>query len=152
MSEHTTRTVHVRRLDGYRFEVEFAQVADGSRLHTDEGAPLGGGQGPTPNDLVAAAVGNCLAASLLMCLQKSRATVHELAADVEMTVGRNEQGRLRIQGMDVRLRPTLGLEDGPKMDRCRELFERFCTVTESVRQGIPVDVTVETTVTAGSGA
>jgi uncharacterized OsmC-like protein len=143
--------VHIRRIDGYKFEVEFAPEAAG-RLTTDEGAPLGGGEGPTPNDLVAAAVGNCLAASLVMCLQKSRATIQDLAADVELKVGRNEKGRLRIQGIDVRLRPTLGPDDGPKMDRCRGMFEQFCTVTESVRQGIPVEVTLDTTIAAGSVA
>lgn len=152
MSEHTTRTIHVRRLDGFRFEVEFANPEATGSLTTDESAPLGAGQGPTPNDLVGAAVGNCLAASLLMCLQKSRATVQELAADVDLRVGRNEKGRLRIEGIDVRLRPTLGPEDGPKLDRCRGLFEQFCTVTESVRQGIPVEVTLETTLAAGTAS
>jgi uncharacterized OsmC-like protein len=91
---------------------------------------------------VAAAVGNCLSASLLMCLQKSRAAVGGIEATVTARMERNERGRIRIAGFDVEVRPTIGPDDAPKLERCRGLFEEFCTVTASIRQGIPVHVTV----------
>lgn len=34
-------------------------------------------------------------------------------------------------------------EGRERMGRCLEIFESFCTVTESVRQGIDVKVSVE---------
>jgi hypothetical protein len=39
--------------------------------------------------------------------------------------------------------PTVGAEMREKMGRCLELFESFCTVTQSVRHGIEVTVAVE---------
>jgi hypothetical protein len=32
--------------------------------------------------------------------------------------------------------------DAGRLKRCEQLFEDFCTVTSSVRQGIPVNVSV----------
>jgi len=107
----------------------------------DEPPPLGEGAGPNAARLVAAAVGNCLAASLLYCLQRARAEVDELTVSVSGTLCRNEEGRLRIGSLTVELRPALA--DGEAaLQRCLPLFERFCVVTESVRQGIPVSVRV----------
>ena len=91
---------------------------------------------------MAAAVGNCLSASLLFCLQKSRAELEgEVATTVTGRVERNERGRLRLAGLDVQIRlPVAGEERAVR--RCLGLFEDFCVVTESVRSGIPVEVEV----------
>jgi organic hydroperoxide reductase OsmC/OhrA len=116
-------------------------------LLLDEPAPLGEGTGPNASRLVAAAAANCLAASLLFCLRKSRVDVKGLHAEVEARLARNEKGRLRIGGLSVTLRPELGgsgaASGGAPLGRCLELFEDFCLVTQSLRQGIPVDVTIE---------
>ena len=54
---------------------------------------------------------------------------------------RNEQGRFRIGSIDVELVPELS--DAITADcAMRRLFEDFCIVTASVRQGIPVNVSV----------
>jgi hypothetical protein len=40
--------------------------------------------------------------------------------------------------------PTIeGDAANPRMGRCLDIFEQFCIVTQSVRQGIQVDVRVE---------
>jgi hypothetical protein len=46
---------------------------------------------------------------------------------------------------DTRVRTTLEREQGyrSRMARCLDLFESFCTVTESVRHGIDVSVKVQ---------
>ena len=119
-----------------------------SELVTDEPPPLGTGQGPDPSRLLAAAIGNCLAASLLFCLGRAHLSVRGLEAAVEMTIGRNDQGRLRVQGVSVQLTPLVTPEVKARMGRCMELFESFCTVTESVRRGIDVRVSVEPEVAA----
>jgi len=36
----------------------------------------------------------------------------------------------------------VGEEDVARLERCASLFEDFCVVTESVRKGIPVNVSV----------
>jgi len=141
-AEEQPFTLSLTLQDGYAFSVDFGE--DGiSALLTDEPAPLGTGRGPNPMRLLAAAVGSCLGASLLFCLRKSRVEVRGLRTSVEGTVVRNERGRLRIGEIRVRLAPDVAPEQRERMSRCLELFEDFCTVTQSIRQGIAVNVEVE---------
>ena len=128
--------------DGYAFTVDFGEGA-GPPLVVDELPPLGEANGPNPARLLAAAVGSCLSASLLFCLRKSRIEVSQLHTTVETTIARNERGRLRIGGMRVRLAPEVTAEQRARMGRCLDLFQDFCIVTESVREGIAVEVEVE---------
>ena len=133
-------TVHVELEEGYRFRVDFG---DGRGvLLMDEPAPLGDGSGPNAAAVLGAAVANCLSASLLFCLRKARVEVRSLGADVEVTSSRNERGRLRVSGVRVQLHPDLAPGNEGRVGRCLELFEDFCVVTEAVRGGIEVDVTV----------
>ncbi len=128
--------------DGYEFDTDF-ELPGVDGLLLDEPAPLGSGAGPNASRVLAAAVGNCLGASLLFCLRRARVPVDGMRVHVDAALGRNEQGRLRIDGIDVRLEPTVALEDRVRMERCLGIFEDFCIVTQSVRGGIDVDVSVE---------
>ena len=128
--------------DNYQFNVRFDQP-DETDLVVDEAPPLGDGLGPNPARLLGAAVGSCLSASLLFCLRKAHINVEQLKTTVHGTIVRNEQGRYRIGGLSVRLEPGLATEDWDRSRRCREIFEDFCTVTESVRHGIEVDVSLD---------
>jgi organic hydroperoxide reductase OsmC/OhrA len=133
--------ISLQRETGFHFRVRFR---DGRipELLTDEPPPLGDGAGPSPTALLAAAIANCLAASLLYCLNRARLEPAALTAEAEVTLHRNEQGRLRVHGVRVTLAPSVDDEARAKMARCLEVFESFCTVTESVRQGFPVEVEV----------
>lgn len=135
-------TIALSLRDGYAFNVEFD---DGEMppLVVDEQPPLGEANGPNPARLLAAAVGSCLSASLLFCLRKSRVEITQLRTTVDGTIVRNERGRLRIGGLRVRLAPDVTPEQRERMGRCLDLFQDFCIVTESVRDGIAVDVDVE---------
>jgi organic hydroperoxide reductase OsmC/OhrA len=93
--------------------------------------------------LLAAAIGNCLAASLLFCMDRARLPVKGLEAVVDLALGRNAEGRLRVQQVEVRLIPAVTPATRERMGRCLDIFESFCTVTESVRHGIDVKVSVE---------
>jgi organic hydroperoxide reductase OsmC/OhrA len=92
--------------------------------------------------VLAAAVGNCLAASFTFCFRKVHLQIDDLTAHATAHVVRNEQGRFRVGGIDVTLEPELPEMDRGRFARCEALFEDFCVVTESVRRGIPVNVTV----------
>lgn len=133
-------TVELRQESGYRFANRFGP--DMPVVFADEPPPLGTGTGPSPMQLLAAAVGNCLAASLLFALKKFKQSPEPIQAVASATEGRNEQKRLRVQRLHVRLTlgvPARGLQN---LDRVLDQFEEYCTVTQSVRQGIPVDVEV----------
>jgi uncharacterized OsmC-like protein len=106
----------------------------------DEPAPLGADAGPGPSQLLAAAVANCLCASLLFCARKARVETGRIRADVTASYVRNESGRLRIGNMRVQLDPDF--PDPATAGRCLEIFEEFCIVSQSVRQGIPIEVEI----------
>lgn len=127
--------------DGYAFDVDFRQSGT-NLLRVDEPPPLGAGSGPNPVRLLAAAVGNCMGASLLFCLQRSRTTVSDLRVDVSGTIERNERGRFRVTQMQVHLHPTVAAGGEHAFERCLGLFEDFCIVGQSVRQGIDLHVEV----------
>jgi uncharacterized OsmC-like protein len=134
--------VSLVREDGYRFRIRCG--ANGAAtIITDEPPPLGAGAGPDPTALLAAAVGSCLASSLLFCMQKAHLEVRDFEAEVSTTMVRDPSGRLRIGGIQVAMKPTVSAETRERMGRCLELFESFCTVTQSVRRGIEVTVAVE---------
>jgi organic hydroperoxide reductase OsmC/OhrA len=126
---------------GYQFSVDFEQ--DGvPTLLTDEPPPLGEGAGPNPARMLAAAVGNCMSASLKFCLDRAHIEVLDMSARVEGTMIRNERGRLRIGSMRVRLEPVVDPADVERMRRCLDMFEDFCIVGQSVRDGIDMSVDV----------
>ena len=49
----------------------------------------------------------------------------------------------RIGGAAARIARDVAPEDRLRIGRCMGLFKDFCVVTQSVRGGIPVDVSVE---------
>jgi organic hydroperoxide reductase OsmC/OhrA len=83
-----------------------------------------------------------MSASLKFCLERSRIEVLDMTARVEGTMVRNERGRFRIDSLRVRLEPVVAPADVERMGRCLEMFEDFCIVGQSVRQGIDVGVEV----------
>jgi uncharacterized OsmC-like protein len=143
MAEERTQTVCVSLKEGYQFTASFGGLPGGGPIGLDEPAPLGEGQAPNATALLAAAVGNCLAASLLFCLRRSHLSVDKLESKVTARVARNEAGRLRIAGIEVELSPGLSSQEAARLARCQAVFEDFCVVTESVRHGIPVTVAVK---------
>jgi uncharacterized OsmC-like protein len=132
--------VLLKQQGDYRFALQFASEAP--VLFSDEPPPLGQGAGPSPVQLLAAAIGNCLADSLVFALRKFKQPAEPVSATAEPVVGRNEQNRLRVQRVEVRLTLGAPAEALDHLDRALAQFEDFCTVTQSVRQAFPVVVEV----------
>jgi len=141
MSEEKTFRVEVEQEKDFVFKVDFGlEGIEG--LIMDEPEPVGGGTGPNAERLIAAAIGNCLSASLLFCLRKSKGEVSGMKADVEGVVARNEEGRWRIRELNVELTPETEGEGEKQLERCIGIFEQFCVASQSIRQGIPINVKV----------
>lgn len=141
MSEERNFSVSLRRREGFRFEVDFG-LEGVEPLIMDEPEPVGADSGPNAGKVLAAAMGNCLTASLLFCLQKARAEVGEIETNVEGVMRRNEEGRWRIAEIDVEISPEVGEGYDPQYRRCLGLFEDFCIISKSIEQGIPINVKV----------
>lgn len=136
----TAVSVSLQQQADYRFEIRFG--SDLPVLIADEPAPLGKGEGPSPAQLLCASVGNCLSDSLLFALRKFKQAPEPLGCEVQAEVGRNPEGRLRILGIHATIRLGVAASTLQHLDRALAQFEAFCTVTQSVRQAIPVRVTV----------
>ena len=135
-------TIHVRlqQKQDYQFDIHFGGAVP--VLTGDEPAPLGAGQGPSPVQLLAAAVGNCLSDSLLFALRKFKQAPEPITCDVTAEVGRNAEERMRVLGIRAVLTVGVPAASLEHLDRVLSQFESYCTVTQSVGQGIPVNVQV----------
>lgn len=136
----TTVSVFLKQQVDYRFQIDFGNGV--AHLLADEPPPLGKGEGPSPAQLMCAAVGNCLSDSLLFALRKFKQAPEPLQCEVQAEVGRNPEGRLRILGIHATIHLGVAAAGLQHLDRALAQFEEFCTVTQSVRQGLPVRVTV----------
>lgn len=138
----TRAVTNIELVNNYRFRVRFDDEAK-TELTMDEPRPVGEGAGPNASRVLAAAVGNCLSASLLFCLRKARVDVAAIRSTATATVARNEEGYWRIEKLDILLEPDVKTDDKSNMRRCLEIFENYCVVTGSVRKGIEVNVEVK---------
>lgn len=125
----------------YRFEARFDDPGIPVLL-TDELKPLGGNAGPSPVRLLAVAVANCLAASLLFAMRKFKNNPGPLRAVATVQMVRNPQNRLRVGRIAVDVHLGAVASAITQLDRALGQFEDFCVVTQSVRLAFPVDVRV----------
>ncbi|MEZ4227155.1 MAG: OsmC family protein [Polyangiaceae bacterium] len=131
----------VEQVSGYEFRVRFdkEQYAE---LMLDEPAPLGRDVAPNAARILAAAVANCLSASLVFCLSRKKIQLEDIKTRVHVELVRNEKRRLRIGKIAVTLHPKIAAELS-EFQECLGVFEDFCVVTQSVREGLKVDVQVQ---------
>jgi uncharacterized OsmC-like protein len=134
-------TLTVERIQNFEFRVRFDKP-EFPEWTLDEPSPLGEDIGPNATRALAAAIGNCLSASLMFCLQRSKLMVDSVKAEVTPTTARNEEGRWRIHHIDVKILIRTTEDDQKRFQRCADIFENYCIVTSSVRQGIPVNVEI----------
>lgn len=132
--------VQLKQKQDYQFDIHFG--GDVPMVMGDEPAPLGAGQ--TAGSLR----GNCLPTppaterATGLALRKFKQAPEPLSCDVHAQVGRNAEGRLRV--LEIRAVLTLGVPASSleHLDRVLNTFESYCTVTQSVGQGISVVVEV----------
>ena len=133
-------SIRIRQIEAYAFRIDFGESF--VPLLTDEPEPIGGGTGPSPEQVLIAAVSNCLCASLAFALGKYRQEGGGVSAEAIGRVARNAEGRLRLVGIEVDIALGASAESMDRLDRVLAQFEQFCTVSESVKAGVPVAVAV----------
>jgi len=137
----TEFTITMEQIADFEFRVRFDNP-NHADLDLDEPAPLGKDRAPNAARILAAAIGNCLSASFLFCARKAKVNPGLMETHVKARIARTEKGRLRIAGIEVEIDPRVADADKQRTLRCLDLFEDYCLVTQSVRQGIPIQVTV----------
>ena len=139
MTEKTI-TVNLQQQSNYRFEINFDNNIP--VLISDEPSPLGTGIGPSPVQLLCESVGNCLSDSLLFAFRKFKQAPEPIHCEVQAFVARNPQGRVRVLKIDAKLKLGVTGKQLEQVERVLSQFEEFCTVTQSVGQGIPIHTRV----------
>ena len=140
MSEKSILT-KLQRIEGYKFDVNF-DVDYIPNIVADEPKPIGEGSGPNAPRLLATAVGQCMSSSLIYCLNKARIPIINLETTVKTNLYKNEKGLTRIRSIDIQIILEVYDEYKTRLNRCLAIFEDYCTVTQSIRNGIQVDVKV----------
>jgi uncharacterized OsmC-like protein len=136
--KETEFSVEVERVSGFDFIVRFKEGMESAMM--SEPRPLGSGEHPHAGHMLAAAMGHCMSASLLYCFERSRVEAGPMKTKILTKVERNDEGRLRLTKMRLKLEPEV---DNPeKAKRCISIFEEYCIVTQSVREGIDIEVEV----------
>lgn len=130
-------------IGGFKFESQAFEgdALHGARVTTDEPDPVGTNAGPSTPSMLAMAVGHCLSASLVETLRHAGIHVTSLTTEATAVVAPNEDGLPRIRRIDVTIRPLVDRASG-NIQRCIDVFERYCTVCQSIRPAIPVQVAV----------
>jgi uncharacterized OsmC-like protein len=141
MSESEAISLTITQESDYEFRVRFDDTTIGE-LVADEQPPLGHGAGPDPMRLLIAAIGSCLGSSLLFALRKFKNTPGTIVARMRAYPTRNEHGRRRIGHIAAEIQLPENAGDYKQIERIIAQFEDFCVVTQSVRAGIAVEVTV----------
>ncbi|CEG09640.1 OsmC-like protein [Afipia felis] len=136
-----THSVTITRQDKFKFLINFEPGL--GQIMGDETPPIGDGTGPASTHLLTAAMTNCLSASLVFAIGKFKGDPGHLVTTATWEVDRNEQNRLHITGVNVAITLGVAADTLPRLDRALEQFEDFCAVSQSVRAGIPFNVTVK---------
>lgn len=139
-------SVTITQQQDYQFLVDFGAALP--TLLADEPPPLGQGQGPKPTHMLLAAAANCLSASLLFALRKFKQDPGRIITTATADIGRNDAGRLRVLSIDVMIHVDRPAQEIEHLDRILGQFEDFCTVSQSIQSGVPIQVHV----TDGTGA
>lgn len=72
-------------------------------------------------------------------------TIHQIEkfkCEANAQVGKDAEGKLRVLNIDATLHLSNTADEFTQLDRALEQFESFCTVTQSVRAAIPIQVKV----------
>jgi organic hydroperoxide reductase OsmC/OhrA len=136
--------VHLEHQERYRFISQASEdgVLHGERYASDEPDPVGDNSGPSTPALLGSALGHCLSAALLEALRHAHVDVSDCETDAVAVVIPNEKGLPRIDHVDVTIRPRIP-QRSHKADHCADIFQNYCTVTQSVKRGVDVRVQVE---------
>jgi uncharacterized OsmC-like protein len=97
--------------------------------------------GPNPSRMVGLAILGCLSSSFIFCLKKKNLALDDLKAEAEVILARNEKGFWRVKKVEVNINTIINDPDARKRaEQCKKMYENYCTITQSVRNGIDVDV------------
>lgn len=133
-------TVKLVQQEDFKFAIYFSKELP--PFIADEPPPLGSSAGPSPAQMLAAAVANCLSDSLIFSLKKFKQNPAPIETIASCNVGRNPNNRLRVLSINVQMTLGVPAESIENLDRVLGQFQDFCTVSSSINPHIPVQIEI----------
>ena len=107
----------------------------------------GDDRGPSSIEYLGIGIGGCLGTSFSYCLQRMEIPTKHITIELDVDMHHvDEEGinPLRITKIDADIQVTLeNEEDEDDLGLCIDSFKKYCVVTKSIMNGIPVDITVK---------
>ncbi|MHA1785518.1 MAG: OsmC family protein [Candidatus Helarchaeota archaeon] len=134
----------VKGKEGKIFKCNMGLKSLGEIYIDDENEDINEMLGPDPSRLLASAIAGCLAASYKFCMEKKKMQYGSFTVEAEYISAENEKGLIRVKEINVKVKPFSSDEKiKRRIKQCSKIFERTCTVTQSVRAGIKVNVDID---------
>ncbi|MHA1607454.1 MAG: OsmC family protein [Candidatus Freyarchaeota archaeon] len=134
--------VDLRWLRDFLFEVK---VADFSEFYMDELEPEGHDSAPNPADYLLVSIGGCTASSFVYAARKFGVPIEKVNVKVRGRYVR-KKGMVRIGLVDVEVEAfhsSMSEEDLENLEWCIKVFRKYCVISESLREGLPIHVTLK---------
>ncbi len=143
MSNEYISEVGIKLEEGMIFKCDLGKIKMNDLFIDDQNKKSIDKIGPNPSKLLALSVLGCLAGSFTFCLQKKNISLSDIEGKAIITSKRNEKGFWRLKKIDIILNPNI---DNPQMrkraDQCQKSFEQFCVISESIREGIDININI----------
>jgi uncharacterized OsmC-like protein len=98
--------------------------------------------GPSAVEYLLIGIGGCLGTTFIYCLQKKNIELETFEVVVDGKVSHTgPKKRLRLENVDVDLKFTpKEASSDLEINRCMKEFTKYCVVTNSITNGLPINV------------
>lgn len=123
--------------EGMKFEAD----CDGNIVPTDAKAPLGGGKGMTPKELVAVGLGGCTAMDVVALLKKHKQSQTSMEIEVNITPSTGVHPAV-FTAAEIRFLVNGPVDQGILLDAVKLSQTKYCGVSAMLAKAFPIRYTV----------
>jgi len=114
-------------------------------IHIDEPESFHGtDKGPSPVEFFLIGIGGCLGSTFAYCLQKQNIEIDALEVVVDGHL-KHAGPKLSLKLVNIEAELLISAKDddnSEKIELCIKNFQDYCIVTNSITQGVPIDIKV----------
>ena len=113
-------------------------------IRLDMASEFGGlGRYPCPDEVFVSSIAGCIATTFLYFARKMGVRLNSLNLEVEMSVVLRRGAGYRISEVKVKPRVTVPPGESEKALSCAKFAERYCHITSSISDCIPIKFNVD---------
>jgi len=135
----------------YRVEAEWdgetgveVRFREHPSIRLDMASEFGGlGRYPCSDETFTSSIAGCVMTTFLYFVRKLQLRLKSLSVESEMSVDLRRGLGYRISRVDIRMRITVPKGETEKAFTCAKLAERYCHITASISDCIPIKFNVE---------